>query len=269
MKVAGIYDAYLHSETLRVVAPYIVLGAFALIWAFMLAFVRFPAFLQAREHVAEVSGNWSDLLRQRHFLLAVGAQFLYVGASVCTWSYFIQYSKEYAHATDRIAGILLACTVGLFGIGRFCSTVLMRRFSPGKIMMTYGLLNVALLLIGMLSPNWTGLVAIFLTSFFLSLMFPTIFAMGLKDLGANTNIAGSAIVMAIIGGAVMTPLMGLFGQWVHSTALAYQIPLYGNLGVAFYARYMIGYKSVKSTLSRFDATAPFEVLPMEETMRVK
>lgn len=248
MQAAGIYRAYLHSETMRVVTPYLVLGSLALLWALMISATRFPAFLQAREHATETTGDWHELLRQRHFLFAVVAQFLYVGSSVCIWSYFIPYCKEYAHTTDRLAGIFLACTMGLFAIGRFTSTALMRRFSPSKIMATYAVINVALLLLGVFSRNWTGLVAILSTSFFLSLMFPTIFALGLKDLGPNTNVAGSFLVMAIVGGAVMTPLMGLLAEGLHSTALAYQVPLYGNAAIACFSLYMAGYKKRRSAV---------------------
>jgi FHS family L-fucose permease-like MFS transporter len=112
--------------------------------------------------------------------------------------------------------------------------------------------NAVLLLVGVLSPGWMGLMGILLTSFFLSLMFPTIFAMGLKDLGPNTNIAGSFLVMAIVGGAVLTPVMGLLAEFLHSTALAYQIPLYGNLGVAAYSRYMGRYSGRRLTVSTFE-----------------
>ena len=252
MKAAGNYTSYLHGEILRVVTPYLVLGCLALVWAIMIGTMQTPTFLQAREHVAEVSGNWRDLLGKPHFLLAVGAQFAYVGASVCTWSYFIQYCKEYAHTTERLGGVMLACTMGLFTLGRFVSTGLMRRFSPSRIMFCYGLANVVLLLTGILSANWIGLSAIFLTSFFMSLMFPTIFAMGIKDLGANTNIAGSFIVMAIIGGALMPPAMGYLAEHLNSTAIAYQVPLYGNLIVAFYAHYMRNYASRRLVTSTFE-----------------
>ena len=252
LQAAGTYNAYLHRETMRVVAPYLVLGALALVWAIMISVTRFPAFMQAKARSAEVSGNWRELLHKPHFLFAVLAEFLYVGASVCTWSYFIQYSKEYAHTTERLGGILLACTIGLFAIGRFTATALMRRYAPSKIMTVFGLTNVGLLLLAMFVPNWAGLAAILITSFFLSLMFPTIFAMGLKDLGPNTNIAGSFLVMAIVGGAVMTPLMGALAEWLHSTALAYQIPLYGNLGIAAYARYMTGYSGRRIAVSTFE-----------------
>ncbi len=252
MKAAGTYAAYLQGEKLRVVAPYLVLGCLALVWAVMIGLMKLPAFLQEREHTAEVSGDWRDLLQKPHFLFAVVAQFAYVGASVCTWSYFIQYCKEYAHTTERLGGILLACTMGMFTLGRFVSTGLMRRYSPRKIMMGFGLVNVALLLTGILSPNQIGLSAIFLTSFFMSLMFPTIFAMGIKDLGPNTNIAGSFIVMAIIGGALMPPVMGLMAEHLNNTALAYQVPLYGNLVVALYAHYMRNYSAHRLTVSTFD-----------------
>ena len=252
MRAAGTYAAYLHGETLRVIAPYLVLGCLALVWSVMIGLMKLPTFLREREHAAEVSGNWRDLLHKRHFLFAVVAQFAYVGASVCTWSYFIQYCKEYAHTTERLGGVLLACTMGLFTLGRFVSTGLMRKYAPGKIMMTYGLVNAVLLLTAVFSPNWIGLSAIFLTSFCMSLMFPTIFAMGIKDLGANTNIAGSFIVMAIIGGAVATPVMGLVAEHLNSTALAYQIPLYGNLIVAIYAHFMRDYSAKKLTVSTFE-----------------
>lgn len=240
-QAAGTYAAYMHTETLRVVTPYLVIGCFALLWAVMIGLTKFPAVLREREHKAEVSGNWRDLLHQRHFLLAVLSQFLYCGSQVCLWSYFIQYAREYAHTTDKLAGMLLACVLVLFGIGRFASTALMQHFSPSNIMTAYGLMNAGLILVGMVHPSWMGLAALLLTSFFLSVMFPTTFAMGIKDLGPNTNIGGSFIVMAIVGGAVLTPLMGLLAEAIHSTAHAFIIPLFGMLYIAAYARYMKGY----------------------------
>jgi len=249
-QAAGTYAAYMHTETLRVVTPYLVIGCFALLWAVMIGLTKFPAFLQEREHKAEVSGNWRDLRHQRHFLLAVGAQFIQCGAQVCIWSYFIQYAREYAHTTDKLAGVLLACVLVIFGIGRFASTGLMQRFSPSRIMTAYGVTNACLLLFAMVYPSWAGLGALLLTSFFLSVMFPTIFAMGLKDLGANTNIGGSFIVMAIVGGAVFTPLMGLLAEALHSTAHAFIVPLLGMLGVAAYASYMKGYDARHAGIMR-------------------
>jgi FHS family L-fucose permease-like MFS transporter len=89
--------------------------------------------------------------------------------------------------------------------------------------------------LGVLFPGWIGLWALLLTSFFMSLMYPTIFALGLRGLGENTKLGGSMIVMAIVGGAVLTPLMGLISIQSGSIALAYVVPLVAYLFIAFYA----------------------------------
>ena len=119
-------------------------------------------------------------------------------------------------------------------------------------MTVYASTNVLLVLLGILHPGLLGLAAVLLTSFFMSVMFPTIFAMGLKDLGPNTNIAGSFLVMAIVGGAVLTPIMGLTAERFHSTAAAYAIPLCGYLVVAAYARYMASYTRTTFAQSTFE-----------------
>jgi FHS family L-fucose permease-like MFS transporter len=115
-------------------------------------------------------------------------------------------------------------------------------------MALYALVNIVLVAVGIFVHNWTGLIAILVTSFFMSVMFPTIFALGLKDLGPNTNIGGSFLVMAIIGGAVLTPLMGA----LHSTAAAYVVPLFGYIVVAAFSRYMTTYRSRQVVQSTFE-----------------
>ncbi len=252
MQAAGTYEVYLQSETLRVVTPYLALGVLALVWAVMILMTKLPAFITAREHSAEVSGSWRTLFQQKHFVFALPTQFMYIGAQVGTWSYFIQYSQEYAHVTERTAGLLLTCTLGAFGVGRFASSYLMRLMLPSRIMTLYAGLNIMLLIVGIFLPGWAGLAAILLTSFFMSVMFPTIFAMGLKDLGPNTNLGGSLLVMTIIGGAVITPLMGWVAEKVGSTAASYQMPLYGYITVLLFAMYMTRYTRARSEVSTFE-----------------
>jgi FHS family L-fucose permease-like MFS transporter len=89
--------------------------------------------------------------------------------------------------------------------------------------------------VGILFPGWLGLWAIFITSFFMSIMFPTIFALGLRDLGPNTKAGASLLVMAIIGGAVFTPMIGLVFQATRSMALAMTVPLACYVVVALFA----------------------------------
>jgi FHS family L-fucose permease-like MFS transporter len=160
---------------------------------------------------------------------------MYVGAQVGTWSYFIQYVQDSTHQPERVAGYFLTGTLAAFGVGRFTSAYLMRFVVPSKLLGIYALVNIALIAVGVLLPGWVGLWAVFLTSFFMSLMFPTIFALGLKRLGPNTKIGGSLIVMAIVGGAVLTPLMGLVAENYHSIALAYLVPGTAYVFVAAYA----------------------------------
>src|SRR5689334_1147657 len=223
-QAAGTYQMYLKTETLRVITPYLVLGCITAFWAFLIWRTKFPAIQSEHEDSNEGHGHFGELFRHPHFLLAVVAQFFYVGAQVGTWSYFIQYVQDYTHQPEKVAGYFLTGTLAAFGVGRFVSAYLMRFIAPNKLMGAYAVCNIVLAGVAVLRPGWVGLWALFLTSFFMSLMFPTIFALGLKKLGPNTKIGGSLLVMAIVGGAVLTPLMGLIAE-AHGIAGAYLVPL--------------------------------------------
>src|SRR5438445_4839587 len=246
MKAQHLYDAYLRSETLRVVKPYLALGAIAIFWAVLIWRTKFPN-IQNEHEVAGEHGRFAELFRYPHFLMAVAAQFMYVGAQVGTWSYFIQYVQEFTHQPEKIAGYFLTGTLAAFGVGRFVSAYLMRFIAANKLMGAYAMVNVVLASVGVLKPGWIGLWAIFLTSLFMSLMFPTIFALGLKGLGPNTKIGGSLIVMAIIGGAVLTPAMGWISEEFHSVALAYAVPLSAYVIIAVYSFFGARERSVPTT----------------------
>lgn len=236
LKQTGAYAAYLHHETMRVVPPYLAIGAVVLLWALLIARTGFPAIATAPPDAsAEPRGSYRALLRYPNFLFSVVAQFCYVGAQVGTWSYFIQYVQDYTHLPEKTAGYFLTGTLAGFGIGRFLSSQLMRVIPAGTLMGIFAAANIVLVAIGMLLPGWVGLWAIFLTSFFMSLMFPTIFALGIRGLGPHTKPAASLLVMSIIGGAVFTPLIALVYQTAHSMALAMGVPLACYLCVAAYA----------------------------------
>ena len=173
LKAAGKYTAYLRTETMRVVTPYLVLGTVVFIWALLLLRTKFPAHADEvqtegrREH-----GRIRDLFQYPHFVQGVIAQFFYVGAQVGTWSYFIQYIQDYTRRPEKVAGYFLTGTLVAFGVGRFTATFLMKFIQPSRLMGIYGCINVMLVVIGILFPGWAGVWAIFLTSFFMSLMFP-------------------------------------------------------------------------------------------------
>ena len=234
LKAQHLYDAYLRSETMRVVKPYLVLSAIAILWALLILRTKFPS-IQSEHEAGGDHGHFRELFQYPHFWMAVAAQFMYVGAQVGSWSYFIQYVQEFTHQPEKIAGYFLTGTLAAFGVGRFSSAWLMRFVEPSTLLGSYAIVNVVLVAFGILHPGWAGLWAVFATSFFMSLMFPTIFALGLKELGPNTKIGGSLIVMAIVGGAVLTPVMGLIAEARHSIAPAYVVPLIAYVAIAGYA----------------------------------
>jgi FHS family L-fucose permease-like MFS transporter len=241
LKASGQYKGYLHAETLRVIPPYMIIGAVILVWAFLIWKVKFPAETEtgtrSKMDTTKTSnhGHFSKLFQYPHFIKGIIAQFFYVGAQVGTWSFMIAYIKDYLNKPDKEAGTYLFVSLLAFGIGRFIATALMRRFDPGKLMGIYSIVNVILVTIAVTFPGIVGGYALVISSFFMSLMFPTIFALGVKGLGPNTKIGGSMIIMAIIGGAVWTPIMGLISDKTGSMALAMIIPLIGYLYVMYYS----------------------------------
>ena len=238
LKAAGTYAAYLHKETLRVGPPYLVLGTLIFIWALLILKTKFPKVAEEADPADGRShGKAKDLIHYPHFVRGVFAQFLYVGAQVGTWSYFIQYIQDYTHRPEKIAGYFLTGTLVAFGIGRFTATYLMKFVPPTRLMGVYGIINTVLVGLGVLFPGWLGVGAMFMTSFFMSLMFPTIFALGIKELGPNTKVGGSIIIMSVIGGACAPPAMGLIFQATHSMAVAMLVPMACYVFITYYAYY--------------------------------
>jgi len=243
MKAQGTYAAYLHSEILRVVPTYVGLGLAVLILAVLIWRTHFPANLDATTTKEDLllqetgghRGSYRRLLRKPHLMFAVVAQFFYVGAQVSTWSTLIPYMRAYTTASERTAGYFLTATLVALAIGRIVSTPLMRYISPSLMMGLYSLINIFLLAIGIAKPGMIGAYAILTTSFFMSMMYPTIFALGVKDLGSDTKLGGSLIVIAIVGGAIFPPGMGWIARQSGSIALGYLLPAAGYMVVATYS----------------------------------
>jgi FHS family L-fucose permease-like MFS transporter len=233
-RAAGTMQAYLHSETLRVVPTYLVLGSVALLWALMVLATKFPD--TAKEDVSREDAGPPKHVRlmQRHFVLAVLTQFLYVGAQVGTWSYFILYVRSATGIGDKAAGYMLTGTLAAFAVGRFSSAWLMKHFHARSMLGVYSVVNVALGLVAVVHPGWVGAMCLLTTSLFMSIMFPTIFALGLKGMGDKTKTAGSLLVMAILGGAALTKVMGILAD-ASGLQTAYLVPVVCFAGVALYA----------------------------------
>jgi len=235
MKALGTYKQYLHDEIMRVGPPYLIIGTIILICAFLIWRAKFPDGDKRAAGSTENHGKFSELIKYPHFIKGVIAQFFYVGAQVGTWSFLIQYTKDYMNKSEKEAGLYLTISLLAFGVGRFASTAMMKKFEPKKLMGIYSFVNIGMVALAVIIPGFIGGWALILSSFFMSLMFPTIFALGIKGLGPNTKIGASGIIMAIIGGAIWTPLMGYISDQTHSMALAMIVPLISYIYVCYYA----------------------------------
>ena len=215
--------------------PYLIVAGIvaALIGAFALAPV--PDLHAVQEPVSSAAGQPTGrpLSREWHFVLAVVSQFLYCAAQTGIFSFFINYLKDprctpalppwlaelfpanmkYVqdgvwHITDYCAGAMLSLAFILFAAGRFSGSVILR-FVPGhRVLGVYALLNVLLMGLVVMSLGWISVTALILSFFFMSIMYPTHFALAIRGLGEQTKLASSWMVTAIVGGAIMPLLMG-------------------------------------------------------------
>ena len=206
--------AYFVTESGAVQTPYLFIGMFVLVWALLIAVTRFPSVATADYTPSQRNDGavapLGRLLGNPGFMLAVVAQFFYVGAQVGVWSFLIRYAQDVAPGTpEKLAANYLTASLVLFMIGRFSGTALMRYFAPVKLLAAFAAINILLTLTAVLQPGLVGVYCLVASSFFMSIMFPTIFALGLAGLDDEDRKLGAPlIVMAIIGGAILTASMG-------------------------------------------------------------
>ena len=246
MKAAGTYAGYLHGEIMRVVPTYIALGSAVLLFAFALSRMRFPVVTSEHEGEREGQGSFAALKHYPQLWFAVAANVLNVGGQISMWADIIFYMKQYTPVNEKTAANYIIYSLVAMLVGRFVSTPLMKYVSPSKLLGIYGVANVALMGTAVARPGMLGAWAIVGGSFFLSIMFPTIFALGLKGLGENTKLGGSMLVMAIVGGAFFPLLVGKIADVTGSMALGYLVPLvcFGGVGVYGFLAPRVGAREV-------------------------
>ncbi|WP_129777894.1 L-fucose:H+ symporter permease [Peristeroidobacter soli] len=206
--------AFQAGEAQSVQMPYLIVAAVVLSWAALVAITKFPPQAQAPQpddpERLSMRQSIAALALRGHFIFGVVAQFFYVGAQVGVWSFMIRYAQaEVPGMGEKTAAGYLTASLLCFMIGRFVGTALMSRFSPTRLMATFAAINICLTLVAVFAGGQLGLYALAATSLFMSIMFPTIFANSLRDLGPLTRTASAFLVMAIIGGAVLTAAMGV------------------------------------------------------------
>lgn len=202
---------------------YIVIGGVVLLIAGLFLKTVLPEIKESTLVSAQVQ-DAKPLMKHGHFINSVIAQFFYVAAQVGVAALFINYCTESGTGIDTAkASYLLSVSLLLFTAGRFIGTALMRKIAPNLLLLFYSLINILLCVFVIWTNGWLSVYALMAIFFFESIMFPTIFALGIKDLGHHTKRGSSFIIMSIVGGALVPYIMGMLSE--SSTANAYIVPL--------------------------------------------
>ena len=233
-------NAYLLHEASTVNIPYLIIGAVVILVAILFMVSKLPTVKESDAADAH-TGFSLKVLRHSHVRWAVIAQLFYVGAQVGVASFFVRFSKEVMDLPEKQAAFRWGyiAMVG-FMVGRFAGTGLMKYIKPQNLLLIYALINILLLTVALNTHGEFAVYAVTAVPFFMSIMFPTIFALGIKELGEETKMASSLLVMSIVGGALAPVLMGAISDLTGSMQKAYIIPLLCFIPVALFG--WIGYK---------------------------
>ena len=204
---------------------YIVIAVVVLFVAFLIFRTPMPEVKEEELVVDAMKHKGKTLFQHNHFIWAVAAQFFYVAAQVGIAALFINYCTEkHLGITNEKASYLLSGSLFLFTIGRFTGTAFMKMIPAQNLLGIYALINILLCAVVIWAPGMISVYALMAIFFFESIMFPTIFALGVKNLGDYTKRGASFIIMSIVGGALMPYFMGWMAD-SYSTSFSYIIPM--------------------------------------------
>lgn len=240
MSAAQLND-YLDMEAASVQMPFVVIGIVVLVVAILIWRTQLPEIQDEEEESGQVSGS---IMSERNLILGVVAQFFYVGAQVCISSFFIRFADHVAGIEEKTAAYLLSGAFLSFMIGRFIGTYLMKFIAPPRLLALYSLINIVLLAAAVTTTGMLSVYALVGVQFFMSIMFPTIFALSIRGLGAKTKMGSSLVIMAIVGGAIFPVIMGQVSD-VSTIQIAYIVPAICFLVVFYFAIKNNSIKNVK------------------------
>jgi FHS family L-fucose permease-like MFS transporter len=228
------------SELDSVKYVYLAIAVVVLLVALLFFKTPMPEVKEEELVIDEKGHAGKKLFQHTHFVWAIVAQFFYVAAQVGIAALFINYCTEKNIGIDNArAAFLLSGSLVLFTAGRFAGTALMKVIAPHKLLALYALINIGLCFVVVMAPGMVSVYSLMAIFFFESIMFPTIFALGIKNLGIYTKKGASYIIMSIVGGALVPIVMGALAQ-SHSTPFSYIVPLICFVFVFMFAVY--GYK---------------------------
>lgn len=226
--------AYLSNEAASVKAPYLILGIIILLVAVIFYFTKLPD-IKHEEEGEKGKSSFASALKSVKLKWGILAQFFYVGAQVCVGSFFIKMSTHAAGLDESSATTYLGYYGLAFMLGRFFGTFLMKYINPRKLLIIYAIICMALSGFAIFGTGMAVVYALIGIAFFMSIMFPTIFSIGIEGLGHDTKIGSSLIVMSIVGGAALPPVLGLISDKTTNIQNGYIVPLVCFLVILIFA----------------------------------
>ena len=225
-------------DSMALTKPYILVGGIVLFVALLFFFTKLPEIKpEEEEEVTAIVEEKpaASLWKRRQFVRSVVAQFCYCAAQTGIFGFFINYVTEMDPGISnlRASRILAFGGMALFMIGRLSGSFTMKWLAPGRLLTWYSLLSAVCMALAVASVGTLSLYALYLSFFFMSIMFPTIFALGLEGMGVYTKKASSYIVMGVAGGAFSPMLMGYIGE--ENMALGFIVPLIAFLYILYFA----------------------------------
>ncbi len=210
-------------ELAAVMGPYVGVAILLLFLWITIALVKLPKASDTTQSI-DLRSTLQRLVRNKNYVLGVIAQFLYVGAQIGVWSFTIRYVMQELNVNEEQASNYYLAALILFTLSRFVSTYLMKFISPAKLLVVASSLAAICSLIVIFSHGAFSVYALIAISGSMSLMFPTIFGLASRGLGSDTKLGGSGLIMAILGGAVLTAIQGQVSDITGSISMAYVVP---------------------------------------------
>lgn len=239
-------NSYFLEEAASVKTPYITLGIILLVIAVIFYFIHLPE-IKTKSVDGETKGSFFGALRHKHLRWAVIAQFFYVGAQVCVTSFFIRMAQQGGGFDEKTAASYLAIYGLLFTVGRFAGTALLQFIASNKLLAIYAVISVLLSIVAITGSGVIIVYALGGLGFFMSIMFPTIFALGIDGIGEDTKPGSSWLIMSIVGGAILPFGMGsLIDMYGDNIQIGYSIPLVCYLIILYFG--LRGYKIAHKTI---------------------
>ena len=215
-----------------------VIGLVVLTIAFLIYRTAMPDVIEDQRSLEEdtesLLSKISGLLKEKQLMSGVLAEFFYVGAQAGILSFFIRFSEKIAGLAEKAASYYLTAALVGFMLGRFIGTFLMRFISPVKLLAVYSIMSVILLISAVVMQDKFSVFALMGVTFFMSIMFPTIFSLSIRGLGSRTKLGSSLVIMGIVGGAIIPPIMGRISD-LTSIQYAYMVPVICFLNIFYFA----------------------------------